>query len=789
MIFPALLAVATVASAGPPLPEMPDRTWDFVHLELDIEVDPTTRGIAGKATHTIAPLQPNALWVRFHQIGLDILEVRVDGAPVRGWHAGAEDLLVPVPPGDGPRRVEVTYTGEPEFGLHYRGDGPDSSVELWSQGEDEDNRHWFPGWDYPNDRFTVQLNITTPTPYTALGIGALEQRVSVDEQRTRWSYRLDFPIPNYLIAFAVGDYKRHLVAGDVPFEFYTPNAGPPIDVDPIQRTTQDAVAWLEDRLGVSYPFPVYRQVVAQRFLYEAMENPGLVLIDADLWVEQDEGGPLWEDIVVHEAAHQWFGNLLSPYGWRNLWLNEGFAEYFSTEWLATHRHPDERWWRLRGARSASLEDDTALAPRGVWTAPNAPPYGDVYGRGLMTLHALRAIVGAEAFDAAVRTWVRSNHGALVDTDAFRRVLEDHSGIHLAWFFDAFVHQGGHPKLAVESAWSDGAFELHVQRTRGDHTFPLDIEIGLETGVQRHRLWISDTALRWSLPLSAPPLWVAIDPDCAAIAAIEHRQPASAWRRQLESSPSTCARWDALEKLGEPEADEASIQQLSFIARHQARGTPFRQAAIQALGRVGEPASAALWTIVEQSEVPERVDALRAAGRLVPDPMRKDRVRALARRDPSPFVRAAALDALAAFDRVEGARMASKEVLRAPSAAERIAAMRVLGDFGQPLHGGRIAEKLGFQHTRPERMAAAEALVALAERYPDNTELQALANTSVWGLVTESDAQMQLHGLELLPRVGGPDDIEPLMTRMREHRVPALRQAAEDAAAAITAPSE
>ena len=148
------------------------------HLELDLAIDVLGATVEGKATHTVRPLRRGLKEVVFHQVALDVQRVTVDGADVYfTLEPTTLRIALPAPSELGSTLTIVThYRAEPTTGLHFRHAaprGPDEYDEAWSQGEATDHRHWFPGWDAPNDRFTFSMIASADDRFTAVSNGTL----------------------------------------------------------------------------------------------------------------------------------------------------------------------------------------------------------------------------------------------------------------------------------------------------------------------------------------------------------------------------------------------------------------------------------------------------------------------------------------------------------------------------------------------------------------------------------------------------------------------------------------
>ena len=143
---------------------------------------------------------------------------------------------------------------------------------MWSQGEGEDNRHWFPGWDYPNDRFTYSASFTAPEHLHVVSNGTLKETTRNTDGTKTWAYALDHELVNYLVMLAAGEYTVYSEDGAVPLEYIVANG---ISKDIALNSfgaAKPQLAYFNTLLGAAYPYPIYRQVAVQRFMYGGMEN-------------------------------------------------------------------------------------------------------------------------------------------------------------------------------------------------------------------------------------------------------------------------------------------------------------------------------------------------------------------------------------------------------------------------------------------------------------------------------------------------------------------------------------
>lgn len=741
---------------------MPDRGWDLEHLELDLRLDPGAGSVQGQAIWDAQRLDPITPWLDLHQIALQIDGIVVDGQPIEGWTTAGDRLRIPIPVDRQRIRVAIAYRATPETGLHFRGgDGapPRELPEIFSQGEAEDNRHWYPGWDYPNDRFTVRTHLTVPSELFASANGTLEAREPLDGGWTRWTYHLDRPIVNYLVAITVGAHDLHEAEGSVPLSYVVPKGTDPRVVERTFARTVPQLAFLEDLLDEPFPYPVYRQAVVQRFLYGGMENAALTILNDDrLLASDDEPQDRTDNTLAHELAHQWFGDLLTCYGWRELWLNEGFATYYAGRWQA-HEQGPERWGALvRRWHAGALRSDRAPMAARAHSRVDDLDNSAVYVKGASVLHMLHVYLGAEVFDRAIVAYLDRHHGQLVETEDLRRVLEDASGKHLGWLFDQWVTGAGHAKISTGHRF-DGSqltIELTQAQDRPRFVAPVEVEIGtIDGGSTLHTLWLSEGTTKLSIPTGIAPSFVAINPQGGMLASWSHDQPPAAWAAQAHHSEHAYARLVAIEALGRAQASGVTLQALTKLLSDPAM--TIRAAAALALGQTRQPqATAALQGALQDPQGLVRHAAAEALG-VLGQPSAARSLQQLVRTDPDPSVRGEALRSLAALDPDTSRATARLWILRPdPSSRgeQHRAAADVLAEHGRPSDLAPLLPHLREDRTPDLQLRAlARAAVALVEPLEPGDPARARLAGRLEPLLSSASVRLRSATIGWLARVG------------------------------------
>ena len=399
--------------------------------------------------------------------------------------------------------VNVEFSGSPRRGLYFIGPDeayPDKRLEAWTQGEDEDSRHWFPCYDYPNEMATSEMHVTVREPFIAIANGELRGVEAGPAPGTRTFHFFQAqPHVTYLTSVVAGEFAEFRDEWNgIPVQYYVPQ-GREDDGRELFKNTPAMMSLFSDLTGVPYPYAKYSQVVVQDFIFGGMENVSATTVTENVLYDRrarlDADG---EYLVAHELAHQWFGDLLTTRDWSHAWLNEGFATFFEMVWFAHDRGQDEFLFHLRS------EFDNYIGESGKYQRPivtnvyNAPMDlfdRHLYEKGGIVLNMLRHLLGDDLFWKAIRHYVATRRGHNVVTPDLQRAIEDATGRNLDWFFDQWVYGAGHPTLTGSYAWDDktSSAKLSLKQTQtGDkvtEVFRLP---------SRHRL----QARRWLLALES-----------------------------------------------------------------------------------------------------------------------------------------------------------------------------------------------------------------------------------------------------------------------------------------------
>lgn len=485
--------------------------YDVLKYDIDIKVDPAAKSISGTTVVTAKIVQPINVFVLDLDTPLAVSDVwRIEGAKstklvwerkggkiwsyfpmtiqsgatvsIKVAYAGTP-RVAPAPPWVGGFMWEKTADGSPWVSTAYQNDGADVM---------------FPCKDYPHDKAdSVSIKVTVPDGlYVASNGKLISTRKNADKTAT-YHWLMTNPIANYSVTINIAPYKviettyRSVSGETFPMIFYAlpENAG---KVAKLMEETKKYVAFFEKYLG-PYPFRSQKLGIVET-PHLGMEHSTIIAYGNKYQFDKD--GFDW--LMFHELGHEWWANLVTASDWRDFWIHEGFQSFMDNLYLGSVKGQDAYLTAMKG-RAKATRNKQPVAPRDAKIAYEvylqAPDYirgdGDIYGKGAVVLHTLRYLIGDEAFFRALRRMAyptkameritTGGQSRFANTDDFKTIAEEESGVDLDWFFEVYFRQPELPRLSMIVNGDRIDFKWNVPN---DMPFPMPVEISVDGKIEK-----------------------------------------------------------------------------------------------------------------------------------------------------------------------------------------------------------------------------------------------------------------------------------------------------------------
>lgn len=561
----------------------PDRPGQVEHIALDLILDIANQRYEGTCKIRLTPVRSGLDRLVLDAVNLTIESVMVGNLSQPFDHDGEQLYVSLSNPTTVGKEIElaIAYHSEnPQRGLYFVAptkEQPDKPIQVWTQGEDEDSRYWFPCFDYPGQLATSEIRVQVPKPYQALSNGELVETVEAGDAKIfHWVQKQVHP--SYLMTLAIGDFDEIRDEWDgIPVIYYA-QKGRGEDAQRTMGKTPAMIEFFSDRFGYRYAFPKYAQVCIKDFTFGGMENTSCTLLTDRCLL--DERAALdnvnSEMLVAHELAHQWFGDLLVINHWSHAWVKEGMATYSEVLWTDNQYGAEEAAYYRLGEMQSYLSEDKSRYRRPMVTNVYREPIElydrHIYEKGACVYHMIRTELGDELFWQAIHGFVNKFAHQTVETLDLIRTIEETTGRNLRFLFDQYVYRGGHPDFKVAYKW-DAESQLakvtvtQTQAKAGDKSsqsglFDLRIPIGFGY-VEGDRVTVQPTniriheqeqALYFSLPQK--PAFISFDIGNHYTKTVKLEYPLPELKAQLKHDPDPISRVFAAEAIAQKGGLEA-----------------------------------------------------------------------------------------------------------------------------------------------------------------------------------------------------------------------------------------
>lgn len=503
--------------------------YDLQDVNWSISFDEKTYTINGDVTNTLQAKEATPT-IDLHSGKLQISTVTVNDKSAK-WTQSGEVLTVALPQpaaANDTLKIRIVYSGKPEAGVYFttgQRTFPAHTPVVYTQGEAEDTRYWLPTYDKPDDKATSEGHITVPKGYLTVSNGALVD-VQHGNGTDTYHWKIGLPHSTYLISWLAGPYEKGHEAWDgIPVDWYVPTGLKEMG-EAAFGGTAEKVGFYSKLTGFRYPYEKFAQSAVGDFPFGGMENItavtqtiGALLHPYDLPTRDASG------LVLHELAHQWFGDTVTCPDWSHIWINEGWASFLPHFWFRAHRGEDayqiQRYGTMMGAWG-SMNGSTKPMVSAKYNVPMDNFDGNAYGGGAARMFMLMAMLGEDTFWKSVTAYLNEYKFKNVSTEDFFRSFSASSGKDLDLFRKQWYYTAAVPAITA-------SIEGHsLKLTQKEPAFAMDVDVWFWTGNawEKRKVVLTGTEATLDLgPLAIQPYLV--DPQVNWVATVTYKQPPSA----------------------------------------------------------------------------------------------------------------------------------------------------------------------------------------------------------------------------------------------------------------------
>jgi len=605
------------------------RDFDAIHYKVTLDVDPEKKILGGENRITLSPLNDN-----FDKVVLDATYLKVnsvnsiDGKVLR-FEQKDDQVSIRLEKSYNHTdtiQLNLKYTlNKPVPGLLFIDATATNPLMVSSDCFPNKARQWIPCYDYPNDKVTTEMIVTVAKKYKVLSNGRLVSVKENDPQGTvtyHWSQEL--PHSTYLINLSIADYavlKDSL--GSLPVNYWV-YKGLEADAKTTFRKTPYMISFYNKLYNYPYPWAKYDQVITSYMgggaeaVSATIEGESIVM---DTIAEKDYSR---ENVIAHEIAHQWWGDLTTFRSWEHTWLNESFGTYSDYLYTRFDKGEDAGAFDLLGKKNQYLNEAHNRYMRPIvfnrYDDPNDNFDSHTYPKGACMLHLLRYILGDEAFFRTLSTFLHQNEFKPVDTHDLMKTVKEVSGKSMDWFFEQYILSPGHPVFEVTKSWNESTKKLIITIVQKQDSIPgvpvytIPVNFGFVFADRKivKEVWLKNKTEKFDFEFASEPLLVRFDEGNYLLKEITFSKSLPELVFQAEND-DMIGRLSAVNELRSFSNDKSAREVWTKLAT----GDPFwavRQAALENIGKYPDKKSVDLFkACLKDSNSKVRVSAIRILG--------------------------------------------------------------------------------------------------------------------------------------------------------------------------------
>ena len=517
--------------AKDPYPKNPN--IDILNYKFEIHLNDTSDIIYGSADIALN-IKDSEDRVRLDLIsqgkdgmGMEVKKVTFNGSEVSYSHDN-DVLLIETGALEYSSRdiINVVYGGMPITGLII---GPNMHGDrtFFSDNWPNKARNWLPLVDHPYDKSTAEFVVIAPNHYQVISNGLLVEETNLNKELKKTHWKQSVPISCWLYALGVAefavDYVDYFEGKSIQTWVYKQDRDN--GFYDFKIPTKHTMEFFSDYIG---PFAYEKLANVQSNSVKGGMESATAIFYSDVSVTGDRS-VRWRNVVIHEVAHQWFGNCVTEYDWDDVWLSEGFATYFT---LMFREHAYGRDDFVNGLNDAKrlvynhykTDKESSIVHNNLKDMKDVLTYSLQYQKGAWVLHMLRNYVGEDNFKQGIRNYYKKYYNSTTTTNQFKTEMEVISGMNLDTFFDQWLYKGGN--IVLDGNWKfdekKGRIEVNLNQVQNDgYLFEMPVELGISYNDKNlekiQTVKLEKEKGRFYIASDSKPISIKIDPNTKLLA--------------------------------------------------------------------------------------------------------------------------------------------------------------------------------------------------------------------------------------------------------------------------------
>ena len=517
--------------AKDPYPKNPN--IDILNYKFEINLNDTSDIIYGSADIALN-IKDSEDRVRLDLIsqgkdgmGMEVKKVTFNGSEVSYSHDN-DVLLIETGALEYSSRdiINVVYSGMPITGLII---GPNMHGDrtFFSDNWPNKARNWLPLVDHPYDKSTAEFVVIAPNHYQVISNGLLVEETNLNKELKKTHWKQSVPISCWLYALGVAefavDYVDYFEGKSIQTWVYKQDRDN--GFYDFKIPTKHTMEFFSDYIG---PFAYEKLANVQSNSVKGGMESATAIFYSDVSVTGDRS-VRWRNVVIHEVAHQWFGNCVTEYDWDDVWLSEGFATYFT---LMFREHAYGRDDFVNGLNDAKrlvynhykTDKESSIVHNNLKDMKDVLTYSLQYQKGAWVLHMLRNYVGEDNFRKGIRNYYKKYYNSTTTTNQFKTEMEVVSGMNLDTFFDQWLYKGGN--MVLDGNWKfdekKGRIEVNLNQVQNDgYLFEMPLELGISYNDKNlekiQTVKLEKEKGRFYIASDSKPISIKIDPNTKLLA--------------------------------------------------------------------------------------------------------------------------------------------------------------------------------------------------------------------------------------------------------------------------------